>query len=1743
MEVEIPLPQQQQQQQEKLLSPHADTQLLVTVALQDATNNRMAYSNRTGFSNQFAADFVGRHFDCRATGTGGDYDYRRIQSFLALPTECGLQALLKRMRVSGGSGDLQSYTIAHPFGVPHASQCRLAHLQIRASCLAVLSYMEEATRYAPLLSVGFEAQFRRSFSPIYDNAALMLRRVQQTDDGRDPDDVFVERVVAQFDQAMTSLASDMKLVIDTRRQQQQGDVEPGILSVYNKLTAHMAFLQEPVYRASMSVHWSPDHRGGDTQRLLPDVIRNVESPVQSLLERVEARFVPLVARFCNLLRALPQQQPVIPAVYIQTLLKSGLFDEFHLMMREESSVSSDGDESHPPRLFLSTIQFLDDDSGRDEKTLLVSLLARLLDLYLNVDSVRVQHMDGSVSWRFGVTHPFCTSLRVRGESRMPPSADRVIWTRVHDTEFIFYNNLHALLIYYGVRPLLSAASHDASAVSVMARKKQKLDDRTVSPAELTGLCQRVLLQQHVQTPPLRVDYAFIRDGGGGEPSTGFLPPTTTTTDKAQQRRKRARKSRPVITGVSPEAPVLEPTVEELRTAQYTLQTAPTYATEETPPGLCMLRPGVVVYQFAWHRSGWAYLQYFGGNSNPVRGTEYRRFSTSLHRAADTIGLERPPREPQAEQNGTMKFPLVEDTDRATLTSLLVGSPQQHGPLLLDLDAVVANPLAAEDFAVLYDVIMVWCDTHKQTRPTLNTMDEVCGKILYWLYQRIDSIDGATSDDRISLLVSLALNLHVFERDSRTLTLFLSAFHRPALVGWIFMSRQCALDLKYDTHTEASRFAREAYQARNVFDVAGVTHESDDVYTAVSTYKEAEFLREQTGPMSRYYRIMLVDKRLQARFDTEWAESIDCGNGEIATTGTMGVEPGEPQSSPQEMMDVQQQQQQRTEKSTVTEERRQRRVERRRYVGGDMVVDEITADAHSIETRISCINRNLARTELSITQAMADDAMHWTPDEAERLRILSFLCDLGDRGDGYNCLLNIWRQYSFRVLWLVMQDHMNDAVVRVTQAWYSIDAPNVKLREDVLWIRTHMSEHYGVNVQFELGLYEEDRIFIQFMRGLLDGNQYYKRPSEHRRFQALTIGTLYRIYTEYFAAFYRDSGDDNADNPYIATVSVDTLYQFLDRLNETEGVFSTTTTAASSSTTTVKPRTDDERMDVEETTSTATPPQSSLRVSQQQQQKQRPVLRIEKPRYTLRITKPRIFPPETAIRLPRVVFDMHSNKSHTVSVRDLKATYKSGFFLGGGSFGIVALYRLISSADESRKLVGMGTPAVTVRECVVKYQQLKDRPYEREAMLYLQNAFVQADGGGTASHHHHHHIRLHDYAKCELDISVDLITPTGVLSDALGLNRRSLERYLREPHGKALVHGRKPIDIIVQQYINGQTLHDFLYENINTTDPVLDMGLFLNCVIQLTGYMGALYRTLLFTHNDIKFDNVLVERVTAGSPRVWAYETSGSRQLCIDNLGILLRVGDLGTARFKYKNPWFDVELILLSYLRVLLERHSTADSDTTTHYPITLASTSAAAHLVANPRFLDFLLSQMRRYAQVERDFKNDSVMETEEGEHVEGTVSSGKIAHHFIEHVLMVLRDAVDTGIDMKRVCQNVWTQEWLSWINEHVRSATMSGGLFTVRTTDRIMLYGNTEQKPGLDLLLLQTLDVAYAQNNDWRRNIQPEHDGAYERLFAYITEHWPGMVYDIVGASESARSTQPSYQIMNRYRALSRENRFNL
>lgn len=1739
MEVESPLPPSPKQQ----LSPLADTQLLVTVALQDATNNRMAYSKRTGFSNQFTADFVKRHFDCRAAGPGADYDYRRIQAFLQQPSERGLQALLKRTRVSGGSTDLQSYTIAHPFGVPYASQCRLAHMQLRASCLTVLGYIEEATRYSPALSPYFESQFRHSFSTVYDNAALTLARVKYSSDGRDIDDVFVEAVTERFGQALATLASDLKLTIDQQQQQQ----DPVIASVYNKLTEHIAFLREPVYRASLIMAWNPERPAGgsaDPQRLLPDVIRNFASPLQSLRERVETRFAPLVARFCNSIGLalekqlqLQQQQSVVDFtspgnnLYIHALLQSGLFDEFHLM-REESSVADDLDGEAQSRLFLSTIQFLDDNNdGTDDDGLLVSLLARLLDLYLNIDSVRVQHTDESVSWRFGVSHPFYTSLRVRGEPRVPPSADRVVWTRVHDTELIFYHNLHALLVYYGVRPLPTAAA--AAAASVMARKKQKLDDRTVSPAELTDLCQRVI-QSRSPSPPLhamhRVDYTFIHGAG----------PLPAAVEKPVQRRKRARKSRPVVQPTAGNLLVAEPTADEMRLTQHNLQTVPTYIVEETPPGLCMLRPGVVVYQFAWHGSARTYLQYFG-TRNPVRGTEYRRFSTSLHSATDTMALERPPREPQAEQNGLMKFPTVEDTSRPTLTSLLVRNPpqqqqQQHGPLLLDLDVVVANPLSKEDFSVLYNVIMLWCDSHKQARPTLNTMDEVCARVLYWLYQHSDSIDGATPDDRTDLLVSLALNLRVFDRDSRTLTLFLSAFHRPALVGWVFMSRQCALDLKYDIHTEASRLARDAYQTSDVFDVAGVTRESDGVYTPVANYKEAEFLRVQTseggsGTLSRQYHITLVDARLQARFDNAWTQSIDCIHEEIAVAADGTMEEEEPVPVPQQSP------QKRTEKSTVTEETRQKRVGRRKYVGEEMVVEEISADARSIEIRIACINKNLARTELSITQSMADDVLRWTPGEAERLHVLSFLCDIGDRGDGYNYLLDIWRQYEFRVLWLITLSHMNDAPMRVTSKWYSEDAPRVKSSEDVLWIRTHMAEHYGVNVQFELALFEEDRVFIQFLRSLLDGNQYYRKPAEHKRFQALTIGNLYRIYSEYIAVFYADSGDDNTTNPYVATISVDTLYEFLDRLNRTESTTTASSTTTGTTTTTtatvVKPRTDDERMDVEET--------APLRVSQQ---RKRSVLSIEKMRYTLRVAVPRVFPLDTAFHVPRLTFDMHKNTSHVVRVSDLRATYKHGLYLGGGSFGIVALYRIISDADESRKLVGMGPAPVTVRNCVVKYQQLKDRAHEREAMLYVQNAFIKDGGKSTQAHHH---VTLLDYASCELDISADLITPTNALSDALSLNRRSLIRYLEDPHGKRLVHGRKPIDIIVQEYVNGQTLYDFLYENINPDDTVLDMGLFLNCVIQLTGYLGALYRKLLFTHNDLKFDNILVEKVSTGNPRVWAYDIGGPRQLCIDNRGALLRVGDLGTARFKYKNPWFDVELIMFNYLRVLLLRHGTGDARTTTsHYPLSLASNRAAAHLIANPRFLDFLLSQMRRYAQVEKDFKNDSLMEIEEGEQIEDTMSPGKIAHHFVEYVLQILRRAVPspptTTVDMKSVCQIAWAgPEWLSWIREHVRSATQEG-LFVVHTTERLMLYGHTEQLPGLDLLLLQALDIVYARNNDWRRMVRAEHNGAYDRVFAYIEEQWPGMVYDIVGASGTS-GTQPSYQIMNNYTALPREKRFGL
>lgn len=450
-------------------------------------------------------------------------------------------------------------------------------------------------------------------------------------------------------------------------------------------------------------------------------------------------------------------------------------------------------------------------------------------------------------------------------------------------------------------------------------------------------------------------------------------------------------------------------------------------------------------------------------------------------------------------------------------------------------------------------------------------------------------------------------------------------------------------------------------------------------------------------------------------------------------------------------------------------------------------------------------------------------------------------------------------------------------------------------------------------------------------------------------------------------------------------------------------------------------------------------------------------------------------------------------------------YSEGYFVGHGTFGFALLYRIDRGARFESTLAVKFQANTELTKRGPTENRVTGAVQERDAMIRVQNAWqINKE---ALELEFYHHIAVRDYSRCYFDVE------DRVFSKLLNKKDPKVTNYVekrRLEKDDVLFQGRSvEMDMTVMDYVKNGSLQTFIDYNHSDFNEPFNMPLFVHCLIQVAGYLSALYTNLGFVHNDVTNNNILVhhiekadnglimvdilqkkspakEQKTLVKNLVYNVNVGVDERISfvIPYLGILFKVADLGKARnntpSKQENtPCFDMENLLLIYLQEVIHIH--------------IARTGKAMpYLRKNSEFVSFILGLLRNKDQAERDYFNGRLMtevpDSDSKEHIDRKNST------FFYHSII----------------------EALEHIIAHPDADPSTETFVTDEMVERLKQVLPDEEKPKVRKdeasVLHYCISEVYMKNDLWRvvRPPMPSyHANCYARLFNTIKELMPGLV----------------------------------
>lgn len=429
-------------------------------------------------------------------------------------------------------------------------------------------------------------------------------------------------------------------------------------------------------------------------------------------------------------------------------------------------------------------------------------------------------------------------------------------------------------------------------------------------------------------------------------------------------------------------------------------------------------------------------------------------------------------------------------------------------------------------------------------------------------------------------------------------------------------------------------------------------------------------------------------------------------------------------------------------------------------------------------------------------------------------------------------------------------------------------------------------------------------------------------------------------------------------------------------------------------------------------------------------------------------------------------------------------YKNGYFIANGTYGFTVLYRF--DARPNNVIVKFQTNKPQNTHRLPDLTKEIGAIIERKFMISIRDGWIgNRDDDNTPNvEEFHHHIKILDYTKCRLNVK-------NLVYDKL-YNKDSddTKRYYAELQKKHSVMWTEPfmerdMDMMIMEFVPNGSLANFIAYNHSDVNEPFNMSLFLSCIIQISGYLHAIYKNLFIVHNDVTPNNILISRVRNKAIRYLTYRIDDKdTRFVIPNPGFLCKVADFGKAQMGGEmTPCFDVENLILSYLWFVMFKLMDARKD-------------AFTYLCENPTFVSFVLRQLRTVKEARHDYRAPELYVTPKNPR-EIAADEDTRNRYIAFYCYSVIIDAFTYMVQLKN---NV--------------NATKPYVFTNTIMIDNLIEYGIIKAGPVLEAMVLYNcIEYVYQKNHLWI-DITPVpdyHINSYTRLFASIRKALPGIVFD--------------------------------
>ncbi len=478
--------------------------------------------------------------------------------------------------------------------------------------------------------------------------------------------------------------------------------------------------------------------------------------------------------------------------------------------------------------------------------------------------------------------------------------------------------------------------------------------------------------------------------------------------------------------------------------------------------------------------------------------------------------------------------------------------------------------------------------------------------------------------------------------------------------------------------------------------------------------------------------------------------------------------------------------------------------------------------------------------------------------------------------------------------------------------------------------------------------------------------------------------------------------------------------------------------------------------------------------------------------------------------------------------DFFNTYQNGYYVGSGTFGFVVLYRFEKENGNMPSVVAVKfQPNIELTKRGKSDSRRIGAVDERNIMLAIQRAWVL----NRKDKRFYHHIEVFDYAKCKFNPNERVYNTFFNKKDDVV---ESFYKKLNHIDETGYIHPMRPdnpeqleMDMTVMSYALNGSLSDLIaFNHRNYTEP-FNMPLFINVIIQVSGYLYSLYDNLGIVHHDITPSNILIQQVDNNTIKFLSYRVSNNPKtpfLVIPYPGFVCKVADYGKAYMgrDWVNPCFDVENLVLAYLQWVLSAQLTLNGEKDTKL-------DPVAYLYKNPDIVYFLLKVIRTKEQAAIDYDVEGERRNKKEKEPQPVLEEGEIREE--DEMAHLPMDKETIARRNTLFCYRLVYDAFMHVIAVKEKKPNTKKTFLTAEIVQTLKKAGLIDKHDDEITVFMTCLNEIYMHNDLWRAiyPLEVYHTNAYTRLFDAIREFYPNVVMDNAFIEENNEFT---VMMMNDY-----------